>query len=150
MCRLTLAGDNEFEIWEEGTTYVVNLRNGTCDCRVWAVSGIPCKHALTCIFHNRENPENYCHPYLTTEAYMRTYSDMIHPLPDESSWSDVEHETVEPPYRKRMPGRPKKCRRREPDEPVPHNIHKRSTTLRCCVCKEFGHNKRTCSRISKN
>ncbi|GJW79794.1 RNA-directed DNA polymerase, eukaryota [Tanacetum coccineum] len=34
---------------------VVNLANRSCTCRKWEVSGIPCKHAIACIFNMNDN-----------------------------------------------------------------------------------------------
>ncbi|KAH7862304.1 hypothetical protein Vadar_002703 [Vaccinium darrowii] len=47
----------------------------------------------------------------------------------------------------RLPGRPRKVRRRAVDEPAAGTSEsKRSQTVKCTWCKEFGHNKRTCQR----
>ncbi|KAL0313386.1 UNVERIFIED_CONTAM: hypothetical protein Sradi_5737900 [Sesamum radiatum] len=46
---------------------------------------------------------------------------------------------------KRMPGRPKKSRRKEPGEAP--NAVKRSSIVRCRACNELGHNRRTCPSI---
>ena len=127
---------------------MVNLQDRTCNCRAWAISGIPCMHAMAAISYQRDDLEKYCHQFLTTEAYLRTYSENINPMPDEVTWPVVEHDPILPPLITRMPGRPKKNRRREPNEPPPTSQSKRSTTLRCCICKDFGHNKRTCPRYS--
>ena len=44
-----------------------------------------------------------------------------------------------------MIGRPKKKRKREKGECAPGlQEGRRSCTVRCTSCKEFGHNKRTC------
>ncbi|GJZ06740.1 mutator type transposase [Tanacetum coccineum] len=34
---------------------VVNLSNRSCTCRKWEVSGIPCKHAVACMFNMNDN-----------------------------------------------------------------------------------------------
>ena len=53
---------------------------------------------------------------------------------------------VEPPRIRRPPGRPKKLRRREPDEPRPQSakLSKRHLVMKCKKCGENGNNKRTC------
>ncbi|KAL0373563.1 UNVERIFIED_CONTAM: hypothetical protein Sradi_3272000 [Sesamum radiatum] len=65
-----------FEVYED-RKYIVNLEDKTCQCREWQVCGVPCKHAMTCILYMRYDPVQYVHPYLTTEAYLMTYSGMI-------------------------------------------------------------------------
>lgn len=48
---------------------------------------------------------------------------------------------------KRLPGRPRKNRRKEPGETTAGSGQaRRSTTVRCDNCKQLGHNKRTCQR----
>ncbi|KAL0358465.1 UNVERIFIED_CONTAM: hypothetical protein Sangu_0695900 [Sesamum angustifolium] len=52
-CHLLVAGEHEFEVQDQNINYIVNLRTRTCNCRVWDVSGIPCKHAALGIFQER-------------------------------------------------------------------------------------------------
>ncbi|WVY89822.1 hypothetical protein V8G54_035336 [Vigna mungo] len=52
-----------------------------------------------------------------------------------------------PPIYKTPPGRPKKLRRREADEPMRHTkLSKKNSIMKCSSCKEFGHNVRSCRR----
>ncbi|KAG5550083.1 hypothetical protein RHGRI_015138 [Rhododendron griersonianum] len=72
---------------------------------------------------------------------------MIHPIRDQRYWEPDQFHKLDPPPLRRMPGRPRKNRRREADEaPAGASHMKRSQTLRCTNCKEFGHNRRTCQR----
>lgn len=48
-CELFVAGGPLFEVKEKSRFYVVNLQDKTCNCRAWAISGIPCKHAMAAI-----------------------------------------------------------------------------------------------------
>ncbi|KAL5802461.1 hypothetical protein ACOSQ4_030766 [Xanthoceras sorbifolium] len=103
---------------KEGQNYfIVNLRTFTCDCGLWELSGLPCKHAMAVITGMRLNCKDFVHKYLTAESYLKTYNYAIHPVPDESKWPEVEFQKVLPPVEKSMPGRPKKNRKRGPDEP---------------------------------
>ena len=62
-------------------------------------------------------------------------------------WPEALGDAVQPPPLRRMPGRPRKNRVREEDEgAAATSIIRRSNTVRCCICKEIGHNKRTCQR----
>ena len=72
---------------------------------------------------------------------------MIHPIPDEALWSEVDFDYVTAPIIKRKPGRPKVLRRREADEPAKE---KRSSTVKCGICKTIGHNRRSCSKAPAN
>ncbi|KAL0277969.1 UNVERIFIED_CONTAM: hypothetical protein Sradi_7308800 [Sesamum radiatum] len=144
-CHLLVAGEHEFEVQDQNINYIVNLRTRTCNCRVWDVSGIPCKHAALGIFHRRDSLESFCDSRFSKENYMKAYSYCIHPVPDPTFWPqdlEVEPTNLLPPIVRRMPGRPKKNRRKEPGEAP--NVVRRSNMVRCKVCNDLGHNKRTC------
>ena len=50
-CQSTLAGNAKFQVTFLGTeTFVVDLRARVCTCRSFELSGIPCPHALACIW----------------------------------------------------------------------------------------------------
>jgi len=61
-------------------------------------------------------------------------------------WPEVDTDLILPPPARRVPGRPKKARRKENDEPKSgSNKGKRNQeTVKCRRCKELGHNSRTC------
>ncbi|TXG51874.1 hypothetical protein EZV62_021043 [Acer yangbiense] len=130
----------EFEVVYGTRQFVVKLDDQTCQCEIWAVSGIPCKHAMACITRMRQNVEDYVHEYLKKPAYLKTYSNAIHAIPDESLWPEVEHGTVLPPLKMRRSSRPRLSRRRGVTEPA---RVKRSMGFRCSKCQEVGHNSRT-------
>jgi hypothetical protein len=49
------------------------------------------------------------------------------------------------PLNRIQPGRPRKVRRRGPEEPLNHNcIKKGGVRMRCNKCRGVGHNSRTC------
>ena len=80
------------------------------------------------------------------DAYLKTYSHMMHPIPDEHSWPDVQYGTVLPPVKKKRASRPKLQRKRGLNEgrKVP-----RSIGFRCSIFEEVGHNSRTCTNKDK-
>ncbi|KAK4390030.1 hypothetical protein Sango_2066300 [Sesamum angolense] len=120
---------------------------GTTLKRVWDISGIPCRHAALGISHRREDLDSYCDSRFFKENYMKAYKYSIHPVLDQTLWPyglDVTP-TLLPPIIKRMPRRPKKSRRKEQvEEP---NAIRRSNMVKCKVCNELGHNRRTCPNI---
>ncbi|KAH9724164.1 SWIM-type domain-containing protein [Citrus sinensis] len=75
------------------------------------------------------------------DSYLATYSGLIYPIPDKTSWPIADGDDILLPLLRRPPGRPKKNRRRETDE-VP--VERRRYRMQCKHCKEFGHNKRGC------
>ncbi|XP_043705320.1 uncharacterized protein LOC122655165 [Telopea speciosissima] len=48
-CHTQIAGENQYEVTDGSTRFTVNLSTKHCDCEVWRISGIPCKHAAACI-----------------------------------------------------------------------------------------------------
>ncbi|XP_043717537.1 uncharacterized protein LOC122665452 [Telopea speciosissima] len=48
-CHAQFAGENQYEVIDGSTRFTVNLSTQHCDCGVWRISGIPCKHEITCI-----------------------------------------------------------------------------------------------------
>ncbi|KAK9291998.1 hypothetical protein L1049_019950 [Liquidambar formosana] len=111
----------------------------TCSCRKWDLTGIPCIHAISAIRHANEKPEDYVHPAYTVETYKRTYEHMIYPVSSKKFWAKIGRPIVHPPSQKRPPGRPKKLRRREPDEPRDsYRVSKKHVQMRCGKCINMG------------
>ncbi|KAG5536134.1 hypothetical protein RHGRI_023801 [Rhododendron griersonianum] len=94
VCKITFAGGVEYRVVEGVVYHVVNLRAGTCCCKVWEISGLPCKRAASCISHKRMNIEEFCHTYYHRDTYLRAYGEIIHPLHDETMWEEVPGESV--------------------------------------------------------
>uniref|UniRef100_A0A2N9F2M6 Zinc finger PMZ-type domain-containing protein n=1 Tax=Fagus sylvatica TaxID=28930 RepID=A0A2N9F2M6_FAGSY len=89
---------------------------------IWDLTGIPCKHGVAAIYKNLKHPEDYLHDCYLKEAYLNVYSEIIHPMPGQDEWIKSGHLPPQPPHVLRPLGRPKKLRRRDPDEP--RNPHK--------------------------
>ncbi|KAL0387553.1 UNVERIFIED_CONTAM: hypothetical protein Sradi_2637100 [Sesamum radiatum] len=140
-------------------TFMSDRQKGLLECindmvphainrRIWDVSGIPCRHACLAISHQRDNIEVYIDISFSKEKYMMTYTHVIHPIPDVKFWKnldDVQPSTILPPPLRRLPGRPRKSRRKETGEQS--NV-KPGIAMRCTICHEIGHNKRTCQRTT--
>ncbi|KAL2900481.1 hypothetical protein RDABS01_025563 [Bienertia sinuspersici] len=56
-------------------------------------------------------------------------------------WPEIDQPVIHAPTMKRGIGRPSRQRKRADDEP---RKEKRSTTVKCSLCKQYGHNSRTC------
>ena len=81
-CKVIAVGDDEYQVVDGFTTFVVTLIVKTCACGYWKIRRLPCKHAATCIVHKRANIETYCDEYLTRFTYLKAYGEIIHPLPN--------------------------------------------------------------------
>nr|POF15909.1 hypothetical protein CFP56_17149 [Quercus suber] len=98
-CKVIVAGDDEYQVVDGFTTFVVNLIVKTYACGYWKISGLSCKHVVAFIVHKRANVETYCDEYLTRFIYLKAYGEIIHPLPD---LNDITaDEEVEPPILRR-------------------------------------------------
>lgn len=130
-----------YEVDDHGRTYIVDLEHHSCNCGFWDVSGYPCIHAMPCIIYSQKRQEDFVSQCLKKEAYLKSYSGMIQPIPDKASWPEVHGDEILPPLLKRPLGRPKLSRRREPDEVPPE---KKRYKMCCKCCGQFGHNERAC------
>ena len=101
---------------------------------------------MVVLVNKRDGSEKYCDPSLSKNQYIKAYNEVIHPVPHVKFWLDFEANpsNVLPPRLRWRAGRPKKARKREQGESPAVGKDKRSSTLRCGRCKQFGHDKRTC------
>ncbi|XP_056695452.1 uncharacterized protein [Spinacia oleracea] len=140
-CSVTVAGGGEYEVKEGAVKYPIKFDARTCGCGVWQISGIPCRHGLRVIYHQRLEATDFVSHYFKGQAYKLTYSEHIHPMPDPTQWPSFDLPIILPPPMKRASGRPPNLRKRGKHDP---KRGKRNSTVRCGKCKEVGHNARTC------
>uniref|UniRef100_A0A2N9G1J5 SWIM-type domain-containing protein n=1 Tax=Fagus sylvatica TaxID=28930 RepID=A0A2N9G1J5_FAGSY len=116
------SGRFKYEVDNYYERHVVDLSKKECSCKIWDLIGIPCKYGVVAIYKNLEHPEDYLHDCYLKEAYLDVYREIIHPTPGQDEWIKSGHLPPQPPHVLRPLGRPKKLRRRDPDEP--RNPHK--------------------------
>ncbi|XP_073053773.1 uncharacterized protein [Primulina eburnea] len=100
------SSEHLFEI-SDGKWFVVNLNSKTCEYGEWQISRVPCKHAIFCINHIRDDPMKYVDNFLTKAAYLRTYESNINAIPDESMWEDENYPKMIVRKKESKRGRPK-------------------------------------------
>ncbi|KAL5717647.1 hypothetical protein ACHQM5_010627 [Ranunculus cassubicifolius] len=140
--KFTVEGISDFNYMalnRHGKKFFVNLQRMCCTCVQWQLSGVPCIHAVAVIIPRREPWIKYCSPYYSVESFRATYKGYIYPLNNIEDW-EKGAENVLPPHVSRQPGRPKKMRIRDEDEP------QRKGNRACKKCGNHGHNTRTCER----
>lgn len=121
-----------FEVRKGQDKYVVNIAGKTYACRKWDISGIPCCHAVACMWHNNFNPEEYVASVYSKQTFLTTYSHIILPCNGPTLWPIVDAEPIHPPHMRRAPGRPKKRRNKSNDEPRnPHKLGRQQKTVKC-------------------
>lgn len=139
--------NDEFEVaGPNGVQYKVNLPNKQCGCRKWEISGISCIHAITAMGFNNLEPLDFVDDCYKVETYMRTYDNTMGPINGRDMWPSTDNVPLLPPDVKKRAGRPKKARRREPDEEPkdPCRLGRRGIKMTCRNCGKVGHNKRGC------
>ncbi|MED6111344.1 hypothetical protein PIB30_051495 [Stylosanthes scabra] len=78
---------------------------------------MPCVHGIAAIRKKHGNPKDFVHKWLCMESIYATYKYHIHPVPNESYWSNTNYLKTEAPFIKRPIGRPKlHSRKRDPVE----------------------------------
>ncbi|KAL8555977.1 hypothetical protein ACS0TY_003696 [Phlomoides rotata] len=73
----------------DGGQYTVDLRNFTCTCRAWQLSGIPCTHALCAILGESLDPEDFVHEYYSVDKYKESYRYPIYGISYEALWGET-------------------------------------------------------------
>ncbi|XP_052624980.1 uncharacterized protein LOC128132443 [Lactuca sativa] len=133
--------------------YVVNLKEGTCSCRYWEITGIVCRHGVCVIWEHIQNgekaqqPEYWVHPCYKLETWRAMYCNKIDPINGRSMWPKSRcPTTLIPPTHHTQVGRPKKKRRRAIDEASNQSkkLSRKFLTVTCSKCHNKGHNSRTC------
>ncbi|RYR73108.1 hypothetical protein Ahy_A02g007418 [Arachis hypogaea] len=118
----------------------------------WQV-GMPCVHACAAISKINRNSEDFCHHWLTMEAYRETYKHSLNPIPGQDLWERSEQNRPHAPKMKRKPGPIIQKRRKDADE-EPSSVKKSKTETKlkrkykeftCTYCGTRGHTKRSCS-----
>jgi alpha-galactosidase len=81
------------------------------------------------------------------EEFNNTYNYCLLPVEGMQAWPELDRPPLQAPGYVRMPGRPKKERKREPSEkPKAPKISRVGTIIRCRKCKQIGHNRSTCDK----
>ncbi|KAL4587996.1 hypothetical protein LXL04_000874 [Taraxacum kok-saghyz] len=134
--------------------YVVNLKEKTCTCRYWELTGIVCSHAVSTIWDkiNRGGKkvpeiEAWVHPIYWLETWADMYSFKVDPINGRTMWSKAPcPTTLTAPKHQIQVGRPKKKRKRAQGEVVTtgKNLSRKYITVTCSKCGNKGHNQRSC------
>ncbi|PPD76718.1 hypothetical protein GOBAR_DD26362 [Gossypium barbadense] len=133
-----------------GNKHVVDFLNSSCSCRKWDLSGIPCKHAVSCMQLLAVSPETYVNTCYTVTTQLNIYSHLINPVKGPMQWEHVrDMEPILPPIIRMPSGRPKQIRRKEIDEVRKSGpkLSKTGQQANCTKCGKPGYNTRTCKGI---
>jgi len=140
----------QYEVDCLGKTYVVDLGMKSYGCNMWDLTGIPCAHAICCIVKNRFDVHDYVDPYYHKETFLKVYECNVNPMPGEDQWKKTDQPPLDPPKLVVQPGRPKKMRKKEPDEDKDKKVPRaKFGKNKCGNCGEEGHIRRTCKNPPK-
>ncbi|XP_062114539.1 uncharacterized protein LOC133825641 [Humulus lupulus] len=146
-CLVTRSDKFQFQVQcSNGSALVVDLEFITCTCRRFQLSGLPCGHALATIWFMGGNVFDYVHGFYKKESLQKAYEQSMHPMTSPDMWPQIGLNPIDPPPEMKLPGRPKKARRRETDEPPPALKKARRTgqVKTCSNCLKTGHRRETC------
>lgn len=126
--------------------YIVELNLRACSCRRWQLTGIPCSHVIACLRHENINPERMVSTCYSIQTYMQAYVTCIRPVRDMREWTKVNGPEIKPPFYEKVVGRPKKSRRKAPEEKKEGTkLSKHGVQIHCGYCRAPGHNRAGCS-----
>ncbi|XP_057772531.1 uncharacterized protein LOC130992076 [Salvia miltiorrhiza] len=150
-CDIRPAVGSKFEVQNFEESYIVDLGTRECNCREWELTGLPCCHALACINYARDDIISYVDPFYLKNTCVETYKHGLEPIHGEKDWPIDDQPPIIPPKFSKLPGRPKKLRKRDDDEVIKDTANKLSrrglVKMTCKTCGMTGHNKRSCREL---
>jgi hypothetical protein len=141
-------GGGEYKVSSTGAVspdYSVDLKTRTCDYGRWQLTGIPCHHVLACWRTDMINPETLEHSSNSIETFKRAYAYNLHPLRGRKFWEKVSGVHVHPPLYTKVMGRPKKNRKKAPEEKLKKwvtTLSRHGVTMHSSICGRPDHNKK--------
>ncbi|KAL2251285.1 UNVERIFIED_CONTAM: hypothetical protein Sindi_2250800 [Sesamum indicum] len=136
----------------DGARYTIDLKEKTCSCRSWDLTGIPCNHAMSAISAQVLDPDDFVHDCYHVDTFCKVYAPAIMPLDGLEMWEKAGYVPPVPPNFGRKKGRPARARRLEPDEirkgKKPATIIDKLPRQRgkriCKFCHQVGHTTKGC------
>lgn len=109
-------GDSKFEVDGPSGKFLCDLNELTCYCRMWDLTGIPCKHGVSALSYCGLELETFVHRCYYRGNYLQCYSNFIQPLNGPQMWPNTSMPPVLPPVYAVHPGQKQRKRRLEADE----------------------------------
>lgn len=138
-------GQKVFKVLSMNHSYTFDLNNESCDCKRWELSGIPCHHAIACAREERIDPESLVHECYSVQTFIKAYGFNIKPMRDQEHWTKMDGVEVYPPVYTKVMGRPRRNRKKDPEEKQDKEggkkLTKHGVTMHCSLCGGANHNK---------
>ena len=132
-------------------THRVSLVDKTCTCGKWEANKIPCSHLIAVCAKYNHNAMEFMDCFYYVEERNHSYESIFQPLNDRLEWLEPTERRIVMPnlrliYEK---GRPKSTRIRnkmdDEDRELPTSLWiENGPKLKCGLCRQEGHNRRTC------
>ena len=90
------AGQTQFEVKNGLRSFTVNLATTQCNCRKWNITSIPCAHAISYIFFNKQDAKQYVPPCYHVSTYRACYESIITPINGQNMWRPSNVTPVQP------------------------------------------------------
>ena len=144
-------GMGVFEVMSNQKHYIVELRKRSCSCRRWQLTGIPCCHAISSLRHERVRTALMVASCYKLTTFVQAYNCDIYPVGDRSEWPKTHGPDILPPYYEKKCGRPKKSRRKTPEELAEGTkLSKHGVKMHCGYCRNPSHTKRNCIKYKED
>jgi hypothetical protein len=83
-CETIFNGKDMYEVklkeWGIEHGFTVKLAEKTCSCGYWQLSGLPCAHAIACIYFHTSCLDDYIAKCYHVEEFRKTYEHCLQPL----------------------------------------------------------------------
>lgn len=91
------AGHGEYDVLV-GTQYqyIMDINKKTYICLKWNFMGIPCSHAIACLWKSRLEVQNFVDHLYHKQPMQRIYSPLIHPVSGVDDWMRVDALSINP------------------------------------------------------
>ncbi|XP_027156674.1 uncharacterized protein LOC113757758 [Coffea eugenioides] len=131
--------------------FAVDLDKNECTCNLWALSGIPCSHAIAALHRAKKDPHKMLANCYHREVFFNIYDNVLQPINGDIQWPQSDMLELDPPASVTQPGRPKKVRKRDVTEGKDHGKRLRKrVVIHCRKCGGIGHNAKTCKNPPKS
>ncbi|XP_061993846.1 uncharacterized protein LOC133711767 [Rosa rugosa] len=126
--------------------HAVQLDNMACTCKRWDLSGLPCGHAIAAIYSKGWSTNDFVDEHYTQKKYLMAYEPMINPIAGVDEWELI-NRPIAPPRFRRLIGRPKMSRNKQPGEEPPQPETTKLpksyySQIKCERCGLKGHNQK--------
>lgn len=85
-CYAIWNGNDSYEVKSREHKLKVNLEEKTCSCRHWPISGLPCSHAIACIYYHTNNLYDYIAKCYHAEEFRKNYEHCVEPVEGMPAW----------------------------------------------------------------